>query len=417
MIMIIHYQLQEPALNISAANHDQPRIVDGYKSKEILLIGLFIFTHHRKTVNRRYWQCQDRNCSSRVHTDLVGNIKKISTPHNHDGVPGKALVEEALGKGKIRATTSNEALNTIVSEVFLDIPTRFHSLQPTSRAYTKVLKAARLKAGISDIVSYRYTRECEEFIRYHEEDMVIFATNPDLVFLASCKDMFGDGTFKISPKEYTQQYTLHGLYDGVTYPCVYVLMKNRTQALYEKMLDVILGLIPGGVVPEPDSIMTDFEPAARAAFINKFPGAVVSGCYFHLGQSFWRNLQDYPDIRRLYKSDPAFARRAKRFMAMAFVPNEEVHEYWDMLLSDTIESNDGLQGFAVNYFQKTYIGQRLDNGIEVDARFPYQSWNMFQRIRDGLPRTNNSLEGWHCMMMKDLSSHFSLTKVAKKISL
>ena len=99
---------------------------------------------------------------------------------------------------------------------------------------------------------------------------------------------------------------------------------------------------------------------------------------------------------------------------MAFVPNEEVHAYWDMLLTDTIESNDGLQGFAVNYFQKTYIGQRLDNGIEVDARFPYQSWNMFQRIRDGLPRTNNSLEGWHCMMMKDLSCHPSLPTVAKK---
>ena len=160
--------------------------------------------------------------------------------------------------------------------------------------------------------------------------------------------------------------------------------------------------------------MTDFEPAARAAFKSKFMNAEISGCYFHLGQSFWRNIQSNREERRRYKEDPAFALRAKMFMALAFVPNEELHDYWELLLADVIAKDDGLKEFALDYFQPNYIGWRLVNGTEAPARFPYQTWNMFDRIRQNKPRTNNSIEGWHCAMAKDICAHPALAKLAKK---
>lgn len=29
------------------------------------------------------------------------------------------------------------------------------------------------------------------------------------------------------------------------------------------------------------------------------------------------------------------------------------------------------------------------------ARYPISLWNIYQRVVDGLPRTNNAVEGWH----------------------
>ena len=51
-------------------------------------------------------------------------------------------------------------------------------------------------------------------------------------------------------------------------------------------------------------------------------------------------------------------------------------------------------GDFVLYFQKTYVGQMV-NGREIPGIFPYQLWNMHERVKNNLPRTNNSLEGWH----------------------
>ena len=54
------------------------------------------------------------------------------------------------------------------------------------------------------------------------------------------------------------------------------------------------------------------------------------------------------------------------------------------------------------------------NGREAKARFPYQTWNMFDRVREGRPRTNNSIEGWHHAMKLNLPDHPPVHKVAKK---
>ena len=54
--------------------------------------------------------------------------------------------------------------------------------------------------------------------------------------------------------------------------------------------------------------------------------------------------------------------------------------------------DDGLKAFA-EYLQNTHVGQRPYNGVEYDATFPYKTWNMYQRVKDDLTRTNNAIEG------------------------
>ena len=167
--------------------------------------------------------------------------------------------------------------------------------------------------------------------------------------MTEAKDWFGDGTFKVAPAGYVQQYTLHAHFDGVTYPCVYVMLKGKSQIIYEKMVDEIVNLFPVGVVPVVETIMTDFEKAAMNAFGNKFEGVQVAGCYFHLGQSCWKCIQ--PDHAIRYRNDPDFANRVRRFPALAFVPPHEVHRYMQLLMADEVARDDGLVEFA-QCFQK-----------------------------------------------------------------
>ena len=222
---------------------------------------------------------------------------------------------------------------------------------PQRNTISSVLQKHRKKAGIADIETYSRTHNGDEFLRYQDENMMIFAAEEDLIFLASCKDLFGDGTFKVAPPEYVQQYTIHGYFDGLTYPCVYVLLKGKTQVIYEKMLDEVLNLFPIGVTPVVETIMTDFEKAAINAFEKKFSDAQVAGCYFHLGQCAWRRIQREEANYKRYKEDPAFAIRVRRFLALAFVPPNEVHRYMNLLMADEVARNEGLLEFAT-YFQK-----------------------------------------------------------------
>jgi hypothetical protein len=46
------------------------------------------------------------------------------------------------------------------------------------------------------------------------------------------------------------------------------------------------------------------------------------------------------------------------------------------------------------YWEDNYIG-RLRVNIRANPLFPISTWNVHSRVTDGLPRTNNSVEGWH----------------------
>ena len=277
----------------------------------------------------------------------------------------------------------------------------------------RTLRRIRQSAGVNVLEPYRLTKEGQPFLRYEEDGMMIFASDDDIKFLSESSHVFGDGTFKIAPNGYVQQYTLHAYHEGITYPCVYALLPGKSEQVYSRMIEVIKNLVPN-LDFNPVSIMTDFEKAAMNAFGTHFPNADISGCYFHLGQSAWRHLQAPPGtLARRYKEDTPFALRVRRFLALAFVPPNEVHHYMQLLMADEASRNDGILEFA-EYFQQTYVGRWINDNTEIPGMFPYQIWNMYQRVKDGLPRTNNSLEGWHGAFAKTLPCHPLLSKLAAK---
>ena len=46
----------------------------------------------------------------------------------------------------------------------------------------------------------------------------------------------------------------------------------------------------------------------------------------------------------------------------------------------------------------------------VTARFPIKLWNLFERVKQNLPRTNNSVESWHGTITEENQSHLTVNK-------
>ena len=56
--------------------------------------------------------------------------------------------------------------------------------------------------------------------------------------------------------------------------------------------------------------------------------------------------------------------------------------------------DDVAVGF-LQFFEDTYIGRYPRNAPRRLPLFAIDLWNIFNRTDDELPRTNNSVEGWH----------------------
>ena len=138
--------------------------------------------------------------------------------------------------------------------------------------------------------------------------------------------------------------------------------------------------------------MIDFEIGFHNALREVFQidDYVIVGCLFHLGQCAYRKVQGL-DLSGIYLHNEDIRLKCKMFVALAFIPAEYVIEAFETL-SDDIE--DALIPLF-DYFEDTWIGRPGRHGIRRNPLFPIRVWSIFQRVIEGLPRTNNSIEGWH----------------------
>lgn len=120
--------------------------------------------------------------------------------------------------------------------------------------------------------------------------IVVFSDEVHLRALRSSKLIFADGAFKTRPVIYEkgQVYGIHGQVGLFSYPCLlFALLPNKQEVTYRRLLRIVKRLPEfreAGDPWAPEQIIIDFEKAAANAFQKFFPGARISGCYFHFKQ-------------------------------------------------------------------------------------------------------------------------------------
>ena len=147
---------------------------------------------------------------------------------------------------------------------------------------------------------------------------------------------------------------------------------------------------------DPLSITVDFERAAINTINQIFPATNIHGCHFHFAQCLGRKIQDL-HLANWYITAPENSLIVKMFQALAFLPPNQVLAGFDELMYS------------------------LDDGFRQRGRrrgvvFPIPLWNVYDRIHEDLPRTNNSVEGWHnAFNLRVGVSHPTVRKLVEKI--
>ena len=193
-----------------------------------------------------------------------------------------------------------------------------------------------------------------------------------------------------------QVFTIHALLDLRALQMVYILLADKTEASYFRVLDNLKNLQPA---LNPVSIMSDFEKANQNAFERAFPSIAIAGCLFHLGQSLWRKVQQLNHAEE-YRNDDDFRIHVKMLLALSFVPPVDVYTLFNELVVDCPQAMDDL----LYYWEENYIG-RMRVNIRANPLFSISTWNVHSRVTDGLPRTNNSVEGWYRGFQQCIDCH------------
>ena len=81
---------------------------------------------------------------------------------------------------------------------------------------------------------YTKTSTQNEFLRYDNRSktnrIMIFVDDGALKMLSEATDWYMDGTFKCSPKQFVQMYTIHAYIGKTTFQCVYIFAQKKTWA-------------------------------------------------------------------------------------------------------------------------------------------------------------------------------------------
>eukprot|EP00102_Acyrthosiphon_pisum_P017587 XP_008189050.1 PREDICTED: uncharacterized protein LOC103311248 [Acyrthosiphon pisum] len=363
--------------------------VKSTKGKNLLVHAEYIFEKDYTKNEKTYWKCIKYNmykCRGRAHTV---NDEVILHKNTHNHTPNIIEISTKTIINELKKTASSQVSSTPHQIVTNTISTI--SSQAISGALPSV---ATMKKTVQRL------RRCENAPPVNPSTgpddvnrILLFSTEENLKILSDQYHWFIDGTFESSPQLFTQLLTIHAIKYDTVLPLVFALVPNKTRGSYTKIINELLNLEKN---LRPASVMVDFEQALLGAITDVFKDTRIRGCFFHFGQCIWRKIQCIPEIREKYISNADFALNVKQLMALAFVPIPDVEEKFDELMSQRFfVENEELLFPLTDYFEDTWIGRPNRRRTRRPPTFSLALWNQYDATLADLPKTNNSVEGWH----------------------
>lgn len=386
--------------------------ITSQRKKELWLKDGYCYRLARKNVdNSESWRCLQKNCRGRLR--VVNNCEVIIVnEHSHAPNPTKNEAKQCVHK--IRELASNtverprqifqRATHSVSLEAAIFLPeycTAQRNIERIRRSAEHPYASPRTVADIVIPDTLKITTRNQNFLLWDSGNndpnrMFMFGTEENLNILQQHGHWFVDGTFKVSPEIFYQVFTVHGLVDNRACPLIYVLMQDKREESYVRVFQKLADLKEN---LHPESVLCDFEKAVQNAVSRTFPDLQAIGCLFHLGQNLWRKVQEF-NLTELYRHDDNLRQCTKMLLALSFVPTDDVVAAFETLTEICPDDMDNL----INYWEDTYIGRMRRNRRSVPL-FPISVWNMFNRVTSDLPRTNNSVEGWHRAFQQTVDCH------------
>ena len=215
-------------------------------------------------------------------------------------------------------TSNTDAIATSLATVSENLCVQLS--MPKKTPTTRTFNRHRQKNNMNDLPVLPHSRKFEvpeeiiDFLIYdsgteNSERFLIFGQPTQLELLESTQHLwFADGTFQFCPEIFFQLFTIHTSINGYNPPCIYALPPNKREKTYERLLIAVMN-----------------------AFQKIFTDATLSGCYFHLCQSFVRKINEV-GLKPVYDQNPGLALYLRMIPALAFLPLEEIEPACDLVV-------------------------------------------------------------------------------------
>jgi FLYWCH zinc finger domain/MULE transposase domain len=383
------------------------------RGKETLLVNNFEYWFEKQNgQGEKLWRCckrQSFHCKAFIRTRGTSVVDKRCPEHTHQGNVAASLARKAVADMKVKMTETIATPSSSQAAVIVQIGPQVQMALPKRASVSRVLRRHRqIKMQIGGTRStlpppptdrtFEMPERFQPFVLFDSgpgaDRLLIFGDRGVMESLGRAKLWLADGTFTVVPSIFFQLYTIHFEYTGGFNPVgLYCLLANKTYETYARLIAEVKMLLPTSA---PSLILVDFENAAMRAFAEGFPSATISGCYYHLCQSVIRKVSDL-GLKQEYASNDEVRGFVRCLPALAHVPPQDVVEAFD-ILTENMPHVDNVSQIAT-YFEHTYIrGRRLRGRVENygPALFPVPLWNKFEAAGEGIARTTNIVEGWHC---------------------
>ena len=169
-----------------------------------------------------------------------------------------------------------------------------------------------------------------------------------------------------------------------TFPFVFGLLPNKCKTTYTTFFRELRK------IGEPETIIIGFEIAVLNVLTEIFPNPKIRGCWFHFNQNIFRKAQEL-GLQNMYQSDKEFCKQLKLFSCLAFVPPRDVQRRFGQVVK--LVHHDLLP--VARYFEDVYVGNNF-----TEPLFPLNFWNVHERVKNGVPKTSNFVEGFHSRLNK-----------------
>ena len=164
--------------------------------------------------------------------------------HNHNASIGKPAIRKVIKE--IKSLSENLTPAAAVASAILPVTdvlsTQYAlpskpNLKQTSQRLRKVIQTVSIHEPSGR--HFDIPDNFQEFLRYdsgkeHHERILVFGDPYMTSVPESSKFWLGDGTFKLSPKNFYQIYTLHVYLLSIATACLYALLPNKTEKTYSQ---------------------------------------------------------------------------------------------------------------------------------------------------------------------------------------
>ena len=103
------------------------------------------------------------------------------------------------------------------------------------------------------------------------------------------------------------------------------------------------------------NISMDFERAALNSVRQVYPNTQFKGCFYHFSSNIWKHIQNL-GLQNHYQDDENFALWLRMLSALAFVPQNDVICYFELLINEIRNNFNDECGDLIDYFEDTSIG-------------------------------------------------------------